>query len=115
MQNYCYNADTDTNVVGGPAPADCAVEERSSQTMMDQRLEKLRLGYGLKLEVTARHEDPKSVREEYSVYIAQVSSAGMDILKFWEVCGMQMTGDTCEQSLTGLPRSTRAPSLLSLQ
>jgi hypothetical protein len=105
MQNYCDNTDT----------ADRAVEERSSQTTMDQRLEKLRLDYGLDLEVTAGHKDPKSVREEYSAYIAQVSSAGTDILKFWEVHGMQTMGDTCERSLTGLPRSTRAPSPLSLR
>jgi hypothetical protein len=51
---------------------------------MDQRLEKLRLGYGLNLEVTARHEDPKSVREEYSAYIAQVSSAGTDFGMYME-------------------------------
>jgi hypothetical protein len=78
---------------------------------MDQRLEKLMLDYCLDdFEVTAGHKDLKLVKEEYLAYIAQVSSVGTDILKFWEVCRMWMRGNTHEQLLTGLPRSTRAPS-----
>jgi hypothetical protein len=74
------------------------------------------LDYGLDLEVTAGnlHEDPKSVKEEYLLYIAQVSAKDMDILKFWEVCRTWRTGDACEKSLTGLPRSMGVPSPHSL-
>lgn len=110
MQNYRDDADTD--VVGGSAPADRVVEGRPSQKTMSQKLESMRLDYGLDLEVTAGnpHEDPKSVKEEYSLYIAQVSPKDTDILKFWEVRRTWRTGDACEKLLTGLPRSTGAPS-----
>jgi hypothetical protein len=114
MQNYRDDADTD--VVGGPMLADHVVEGRPSQTTMNQRLESLKLEYGLDLEVTAGnpHEDPKSMKEEYLLYIAQVSPENTDILKFWEVRRMWRMGNACEKLLTGLPRSTRAPSPYSL-
>jgi hypothetical protein len=109
MQKYCDNADTDS--AGSPASADHVVESAPLQMPVD-----LRLDYSVDFNMTPDlDKDQKLVKQEYISYVAQVSSVGMDILKFWEVCRTWRMSNACEQSLMGLCRSIVAPSQLSSQ
>jgi hypothetical protein len=80
MQKYCDNTDTDS--AGSTVSADHVVESVPLQIPVD-----LRLDYSVDFNMTPDlDKDQKLVKQEYISYVAQVSSVGMDILKFWEVC-----------------------------
>lgn len=94
-----YHDHADTNVAGGSATEVCNVEKGSSHNTVDMDLAKLRLDYGLDVDMMVgdQHKDQKSVNQEYISYTTQpLSEKGMDPLKFWEVHRMWRMGNVGE-------------------
>ena len=84
--------------------AACVLENEPSQQGGDLGLTSVNAFYdlGLKMAIGDQHKGKKSVKQEYTSYITQeLSKAGLDILKYWEVQSVNNICDNCQWVFPG--------------
>ena len=99
-----YRDEIDTDVEGRPAHAARVLENKPSQQGGDLGLTSVNAFYdlGLEMAIGDQREGTKSIKQEYTSYITQeLSKAGSDILKYWEVCGVNNICDNRRRVFPG--------------